>query len=227
MLGAISDDSGGELTVIERVMEGKGETPLPHVAGGIVDVVHLNNAGEVFDQSLDQGDVLGGEELLLTAVGQLGAVLAGHDSIQTVDRVALGLVELGELLHVLLHQILVLVRGACDGNGGSAGLLIDLPALCQILEVVGIGDAVKVAVLLPLIIHVLLTLVLGGFDESIVHLEQQSPVQHRVDQDHHQGHYRDDGEDAAQNAIDQVFSHSRLSLPLSAPAGGWRETIPL
>ena len=202
----VSDNGRGKFPLINRIVQRKGQPPVGDVLLYIVDALHLEKAGEIGPQPVSQGQVLIGEELLLPAAGYLPA--SQHHGVQALHRVAPGAVGLGKFCHVLRYGLGVLVRRPAEGGHIAAGLLVQLAALYQLVEIVAVGHVVQIAVLLPLLVAV------GGFrvaaDLGIQRVfgENQIPVEHGIDHHHDDAHQDHDGKDPVEQALEQVFCHA-------------------
>ncbi len=189
--GPVAQDRGREfLPAVERIVQGVGQAPLPHILFYRVDVVNRDKMGEVVHQTQVEGPVPVGEELGLAAGGHLPRRL--HDGIQPDHGVAVGLAVGFKFLHILLDLVLVAVGLAADGGDLAAGLLVDDAVVGQLLQIIRIGDIVDIPVLFPGAVLINGLVVVGDLAELRIGGKDLIPVQHGVNHDHYDTDYNAD-----------------------------------
>ena len=152
MVSAVAQNGRGEFfAAVHRVMQREGELPLANVFLNPVDVVELQEAGEIVDCPVPDGLILGSKQSRLTTIGNL---LAVHLGVQPLYFITLGGIVFLELLHILGGKLGVFVRSAAQLDGIGPGFLGDGAILCQLQKVIGIGNIIQIPILLPFAVHI-------------------------------------------------------------------------
>ena len=161
--------------------------------------VNFQQTAEVLHQPLGQRPVLHGEQLLLSPVLQLAALV--DVSVQPLNLIALGLIFFRKFLDKFRRLRTVVLWRTANGRSSGAGILINLALPYQLLHIVRIGHEIQISEFFPLGIAVHLPLVGGRLVIHGVLGEHPGAVQQGVDHDHDDGNDHADGANAIQNTL--------------------------
>ena len=204
MQRAVTKNGRGEfLTAVSRVIPGKGQAALADILFHIVDVIKGKQACEKVPHPLMDGSIDIGEQHGGTA--RCNALGACHNGIKAFDGIAVFFAVIQILLDVRLCSLGILFRSPADGGDGGLEFLIHFALCNKLVQVIVIGDKVKIAVFLPGSIHVADLLVVGQLCILFIFREDERII-HRIEQKNHDDGDRDHhGYTAAAYAFEKIL----------------------
>ena len=171
------------LSTISRIAPGESQSTLTHIAGSIVNIVDLNQLGEVSQQTLGKGNILISEQAgiatVLILLG-LGLCLA----IQTAHCIAVFFHLLGELSHILCGLLTILLSCLTQLDYRIVGLLVNVAITEFTLQVITERNIVQITEQFPLLHHVCLSAVQTLLIKNRVFCKNGILIQEGVNHNH-------------------------------------------
>ena len=189
-------------------MEGKGKTSVLYVVFNIIDIIHLENTGEISPKAPEKRVVLIGKQLLPAT--HIKLCFGKHDRIETNDRIALPLVILGKLFHILFYNFGVIVSFLCDADDSSACFLVYFSVFGKLLQIFAVRNIVQIAELFPLRIFVNFSVVIASFRKGAVSGKYNLSAHQRVYKDHNDRHNYYNGNKSVQQPFEQILCHNYI-----------------
>ena len=101
---------------------------------------------------MEQRNIFVSIQLLLSAAGNF--FLAHQNGIQALHCIALRFVIVRKLFYIFFYKLRILVRSPAKTNCCGSGLLVDLSARCQSIQIIGVCHIIQIAVIFPFLILV-------------------------------------------------------------------------
>ena len=185
----VTHNGRGEfLSAVSGVTPGEGQAALTHIAGSEMDVVDLDQIGEIVQKTLSQGNILVCVQTGIAAVLILLGLTLGL-AVQTNHFVAFFFHLFGEFSGILCSQFAIRSGSLAQLCSIGVGFLVNVAFTQFFLQEVGVVHIVQIAEQFPLLHHIgLFTIELllgenrvGGKDRLLV----QEGVDHNHDHTNH------------------------------------------
>ena len=171
---------------VNRIVQGKGESPLADILLNGMDIIDSKNASKVIDNSIEQRNIFVCKELLRTARGNL---FASHQNcIQSHNRISLRLIIVGKFLNVFLYDFGIFFGRTSELQNGLFIFRSNLRIQSFVIYVIGIIDKVKISEFFPFSIFICHLGIIDLMAVNRIHGKNQVSVHQRIN--HHHDDYR-------------------------------------